>query len=412
MSNPVPGTSSSGGITAAQMDAAIHRATMAADLAEEDGPGLDAALGALCEGLDDAFVAALVLEHERLWLAGTSRYTMIPDGIALDEGVVGRAAHSGEVQLVDDVEADPDFIRATPGIVCQLAIPLHVGARTVGVLSIESATPLPRPPDTALASLAQSLARRLDGLRTSRAVDLSMLARLFVYISSLREPSSIGDVTCRALARILPLDTSQVAIVDDAGRLGESAVWRASLGRARSPRRAGVGSAARNGRRNRRVRGPRRVDGRRGRCGRAERRRRPSACERQRHRARRGHEQVRAAVRAQPGRGGSAARRPGRGVARRRRLAPPGAHDRLDGLSHRTAQPAGLRHQARARARDRAGGASHAQRPDPRLRRLQGGQRPRRARVRRRAAQGDGRCAHGARSEASRVSRGSAATSS
>jgi diguanylate cyclase (GGDEF)-like protein len=228
MPNVVRDVSRSRAITSAQIAAALHRATVAADLAEDDSAGLDAALTELGDGLDGAFAAALVLDHDRLWLASTSRYAMVADGLALDEGVVGRAVRTGEPQFVGDVEADTDYVVSMPATVCQLAVPLSVEGRLVGVLSVESAVPLAQPPALALSTLGETLARRLDGLRTTRPVDLAMLARLFVYISSLRDPDAIGEVSSRALARILPMDTSQVAVVDEAGRLVDASSWRAS----------------------------------------------------------------------------------------------------------------------------------------------------------------------------------------
>ncbi len=58
------------------------------------------ALGALHDELGGAGVAAFVLEHGRLWSVGVRGYAMIPDGLPLDEGVIGRAVRTSEIQLV------------------------------------------------------------------------------------------------------------------------------------------------------------------------------------------------------------------------------------------------------------------------------------------------------------------------
>lgn len=228
MPDLVPDASAARRFPTAQLAGALNRATVAADLAQDDGAALDVALIELGDGLDGAFVAALVLEHERLWLAGTNRYAMIPDGLTLDEGVVGRAARTRETQYVDDVTSDGDFVEVVAGAVSQLAVPLMVDGRLLGILSIESSSAMPRPPAVAVEALAASLSRRLEGIRLSRVVDLPQLARLFVFISSLRHAAPISDLTSRALARVLPLDTSQVAVLREGEGMIESASWRAS----------------------------------------------------------------------------------------------------------------------------------------------------------------------------------------
>lgn len=53
-------------------------------------------------------------------------------------GVVGRAARSGQVQLVLDVGRDPDFIRINPATRAELAAPVRFGEQVLGVLNLES----------------------------------------------------------------------------------------------------------------------------------------------------------------------------------------------------------------------------------------------------------------------------------
>ena len=86
--------------------AAVAAAARAGGAAE----AIEAALEILHEDLDGAGVAAFVVEHGRLWSVGVRGYAMIPDGLPLDEGVIGRAVRTSEVQLVLDVRADPDFV--------------------------------------------------------------------------------------------------------------------------------------------------------------------------------------------------------------------------------------------------------------------------------------------------------------
>ena len=74
---------------------------------------IEAALEVLHDELGGAGVAAFVVEHGRLWSVGVRGYAMIPDGLPLDEGVIGRAVRTSEIQLVLDTTTDPDFVQVS-----------------------------------------------------------------------------------------------------------------------------------------------------------------------------------------------------------------------------------------------------------------------------------------------------------
>lgn len=191
---------------------------------------LDAALGVLREQLSGAFVAALVSERERLWLVGSRGFGMIPDGLPIGSGVVGRAARTGRVQYVPDLAADPDYVDAVRGVASELAIPLRVGDEVVGVVDVETVVPLPRQAARLMRPLAEALAPVVDAVRGDRPLDLHALARLFVYVSSLRDPREIAEIVAAALARVLPLETSQLFLRGEDGGLELAALSRAAEG--------------------------------------------------------------------------------------------------------------------------------------------------------------------------------------
>ncbi len=60
------------------------------------------------------------------------------DNIPLGKGLTGAAAESREPVLVRDTNADPRYIASHPGIRSELAVPLIVQDRVVGVLDVES----------------------------------------------------------------------------------------------------------------------------------------------------------------------------------------------------------------------------------------------------------------------------------
>ena len=210
-----------------RFERACAAAVAAAGSAESAVDAFDGALRALHDELGGPGVAAFVLEHGRLWSVGVRGYAMIPDGLSLDDGVIGRAVRTSTAQLVLDVTQDPDFVAVSRATVSELSAPLVMPTGVVGVLNIETSEQLPAGSVDAIADLLAALAGPMDELRGSRT-DLSSLARLFVYMSSLRDSRAIAEVAVRSLGRVLPVETGQLLMLDDDGQLIESTEWSAT----------------------------------------------------------------------------------------------------------------------------------------------------------------------------------------
>jgi diguanylate cyclase (GGDEF)-like protein len=210
-----------------RFERACAAAVAAAASAGSAVDAFDGALRALHDELRGPGVAAFVLEHGRLWSVGVRGYAMIPDGLSLDDGVIGRAVRTSAAQLVLDVTQDPDFVEVSRATVSELSAPLVMPNGVVGVLNIETSEQLPEGSVDAIADLLAVLAGPMDELRGSRT-DLSSLARLFVYMSSLRDSRAIAEVAVRSLGRVLPVETGQLLMLDDDGQLVESTEWSAT----------------------------------------------------------------------------------------------------------------------------------------------------------------------------------------
>jgi hypothetical protein len=88
-------SSDSAPIDLRQFRRACEAAVAAAGRAGSPAEAINSALEGLIEELGpSAGVAAFVLEHGRLWSVCVLGYTMIPDGLPLDEGVIGRAVRT------------------------------------------------------------------------------------------------------------------------------------------------------------------------------------------------------------------------------------------------------------------------------------------------------------------------------
>jgi EAL domain-containing protein (putative c-di-GMP-specific phosphodiesterase class I) len=71
------------------------------------------------------------------FLSGRGQWQVL-DGIEAGVGLTGSAFAAGEPILVQDVSKDPRYREAVPGVVAELAVPLIVDRRVVGVLNVDA----------------------------------------------------------------------------------------------------------------------------------------------------------------------------------------------------------------------------------------------------------------------------------
>jgi len=213
-------------LDAALLRAAARQAAAAAAEAAEPAEAIDAAVAALHEGIAGVLTSVFVLDHGRLWLVAQRGYAVVPDGMKIESGVMGRAVRLGRAQLVPDVRSDPDYVAALPGVGSTLAVPLRSDRTVVGVLNVESERALPDGTPRLLRPLASALAPLAEAFRARRTLDLPALARLFVHLGSIRDPDEIAALAAASLARILPVESTQVVVWDEAGSTAELAYWR------------------------------------------------------------------------------------------------------------------------------------------------------------------------------------------
>lgn len=107
---------------------------------------LDALLSKIADSVKslinyDGFLILLVDEQARLL---RERFSRRYDAkaplcmLSLDEGLTGAAARAGKPVLARDTLADPRYVEAYPGIRSEIAFPLIVNHRVVGVMDLES----------------------------------------------------------------------------------------------------------------------------------------------------------------------------------------------------------------------------------------------------------------------------------
>ena len=87
--------------------------------------------------------------------------------IPLSRGLMGAAARTRELVLVDDVHADPRYLQ-TPGgegMRCELAVPILLGEQVLGVLNVEAADPFTPEDAAGLQIVADQLAVAVENAR-------------------------------------------------------------------------------------------------------------------------------------------------------------------------------------------------------------------------------------------------------
>jgi len=177
---------------------------------------IDEILDRLAGADADACWSVFLLDHGRLWTIAHRGYTMLPDGLPPDRGVMARALNEQRAQYVPDVAADPDYVAGLGGMTSEIAVPLIAHDSLLGILNVEARFPLPEGAVDILEGVAVRLAGPLALIRDSPALDLSSLARLFVHMSSLRDARAIADLAARSIAHVLGLEAAHVLIPEDA----------------------------------------------------------------------------------------------------------------------------------------------------------------------------------------------------
>lgn len=116
--------------------------------------------------------------------------------IRLGEGVVGQAAQLRESILLDDVHTSPHYINANPDVRSELAVPLIVKNRAIGVLDIQAEQ----------AGYFQQEHRYLLELTASRVGQAIENARLYSRVARQAQTLTVLNEIAREVSSILDLD--------------------------------------------------------------------------------------------------------------------------------------------------------------------------------------------------------------
>jgi diguanylate cyclase (GGDEF)-like protein len=119
-----------------------------------------------------ALAVIFIADGDTLKLGAQRGYAIDMTHFDPKTGVVGRAARTGEVQLVQKVDSDPDYVPGDQGVVSEIAAPMVLDGVLLGVLNIESTAvePLDRIDRDLVATMAGKIAAALALSRDRQAL--------------------------------------------------------------------------------------------------------------------------------------------------------------------------------------------------------------------------------------------------
>ena len=144
--------------------------------------------------------------------------------VKVGEGVTGMAAQRREAILVDDVSSDPSYISAVPGVRSELAVPLIVKNRVIGVIDIESqrANLFTEEHKRLLMLIASRMAIGIENARlytrtTRQARTLGLLNEIARELSSILNVDELLKRIAELLTRIIDYQMFSILLIDPAG---------------------------------------------------------------------------------------------------------------------------------------------------------------------------------------------------
>lgn len=141
--------------------------------------------------------------------------------LRLGEGIVGQAALTRKPVRVDDVRKDPRYLHSLDPVRSELAVPMTVGNRLVGVIDVESTSPGTfTVEDQALLTLiASRIAFSIDNARLYRRVQrsnrtLRTLASLAQEFSSILDLDQLLNRISLAMRILIDFDAFSILLVE------------------------------------------------------------------------------------------------------------------------------------------------------------------------------------------------------
>ena len=155
---------------------------------------------------------------------GHSKETADRVRIKVGEGVTGTAAQRREAVLIGDVNADPIYISAVPNVRSELAVPLIIKNRVIGVIDIESPQPhhFTEEHKQLLTLIASRMAVGIENARlytriTRQAKTLLLLNEIARELTSILNLDELLKRVGELLSRLIDFQMFSILLLDAAG---------------------------------------------------------------------------------------------------------------------------------------------------------------------------------------------------
>jgi signal transduction histidine kinase len=169
-----------------------------------------------------SLVSLFLLEGDTLYCKHQIGYTNILQRVPVTTGIMARAVRQRQTICVTDVRTNPEFIAVMPGIMSEIAVPLHSEHTMYGVLNVESLRDqrLGRSDQTLLEAVGveASVAIERALLYTAmhrQAQQLALIDQLRVVIASQLDIDALGDTIVRLLRDQLRFEFVSLFLLQD-----------------------------------------------------------------------------------------------------------------------------------------------------------------------------------------------------
>ena len=168
----------------------------------------------------DLMPSVYLQQGERLRCLASRGYYALFDGIDSEAGLVGRGYRTGEIVAEDDVASADGFLRSLTTVKTARCVPVRIGTRVVGVLSVESPAPISAGAHDEAVRCAELLGRRLAEIgRLDSATPGQRLARAGARTAALEDPNAVMREAAAAALDVSGFESVMVALRDGDGRV-------------------------------------------------------------------------------------------------------------------------------------------------------------------------------------------------
>jgi len=144
---------------------------------------------------------------------------LVLDGLLPGAGLTGTAFADEREVMVEDVSTDTRYRLAAPGVRAELAVPIRVDGRVVGVCNVDSVVPISTAAATLVRRTAAQLGARLGTLPAGRESGgaLHELTRFTPAVVSASGPEAVAAGVLGAVAELVGFESGCVWRLSDSG---------------------------------------------------------------------------------------------------------------------------------------------------------------------------------------------------